>query len=336
MPADRVLVTPTPFAAFDRRPIEMLSALGVDCIINPLGRRPSEEQMVELVRGIDIIVAGTEPITDRVMASAPRLRLISRVGVGLDNIDLEAASHRSILISHTPLAPVPAVAEMTIAFMLVLLRDLHVSNARMHGGEWHKVIGRRIADVTIGIIGVGHIGRAVLGNLTALGASEVLLHDTSTDLHLLDSVKGTHARWVSLDELLFNSDVVTLHLPLTKSTRNLIALRELLKMKKDSVLINTSRGGIVNEDDLFQVLEEGHLAGAGIDVFEKEPYTGPLAAIERCLLTSHMASASIDCRVTMEVEATEEVVRFLTGQPLMFPVSGTGFLNSSREGLNHQ
>ncbi|MAG69146.1 MAG: lactate dehydrogenase [Acidobacteria bacterium] len=321
MATDRVLITPTPFAKFDERPIELLTELGVDYVTNPLGVKPNEEQMVELVDGVDIIIAGTEPITDRVMANAPRLRLISRVGVGLDNIDLEAARRRSITISHTPLAPVPAVAEMTLALMLVLLRGLHVSNTRMHEGQWHRIIGRRITDVTIGIVGTGHIGRAVLKDLGALGAAEVLLHDSNVCSHLSESVEGLEVKWVSLDELLTNSDVVTLHLPLTESTRNLIALRELTRMKKDSVLINTSRGGIVNEDDLFSVLAQGHLAGAGVDVFEKEPYSGPLATIERCLLTSHMGSASTDCRARMELGATEEVVRFLTGQPLMFPVA---------------
>ena len=335
MPVDRVLITPTPFAAFDQRPIEMLSSLGIDYVLNPLGRRPNEEQMVELVDGVDIIIAGTEPITDRVMASAPRLRLISRVGVGLDNIDLEAARRHSIAISHTPLAPVPAVAEMTIAFMLVLLRDLQVSNARMHEGEWHKVIGRRLAEVTIGIVGLGHIGRAVLGKLAALGASEVLVNDSEPDLHLSESVPDIVVKWVGLDELLINSDIVTLHLPLTESTRNLIALRELTRMKKDSVLINTSRGGIVNEDDLFSVLAQGHLAGAGVDVFENEPYSGPLATIERCLLTSHMGSASTDCRARMEVEATEQVIRYLTGQPLMFPVPDSSILGGLHEGITH-
>jgi len=308
----------------------MLSALGVDYVINPLGERPNEEQMIELVDGVDVIVAGTEPITERVMANAPGLRLISRVGVGLDNIDLPAAKRRSISVSNTPLAPVPAVAEMTITFMLVILRALHVSNARMHRGEWHKVIGRRITDVRIGIVGVGNIGRAVLKNLGALGVSEVLLHDNDSDLNLQERVEGLATQWVSLDKLLSNSDVITLHLPLTESTTNLISFRELMNMNKDSVLINTSRGGIVNEDDLYQVLNQGHLAGAGIDVFENEPYVGPLATVERCLLTSHMASASVDCRARMEVEATEEVVRFLTGQPLMFPVAESNNLANLR------
>jgi len=159
----------------------------------------------------------------------------------------------------------------------------------------------------------------------------VLLHDNDSDLNLQERVEGLATQWVSLDKLLSNSDVITLHLPLTESTTNLISFRELMNMNKDSVLINTSRGGIVNEDDLYQVLNQGHLAGAGIDVFENEPYVGPLATVERCLLTSHMASASVDCRARMEVEATEEVVRFLTGQPLMFPVAESNNLANLRK-----
>ena len=331
MPVDRVLITPTPFAAFDQQPIEMLSSLGIDYVLNPLGRRPNEEQMVELVDGVDIIIAGTEPITDRVMASAPRLRLISRVGVGLDNIDLEAARRHSIAISHTPLAPVPAVAEMTIAFMLVLLRDLQVSNARMHEGEWHKVIGRRISEVTIGVVGVGPIGTMVLRYLSALGVSDVLLHDVNPDPCLADNVPGLTFEWVALDRLLAVSDVVTLHLPLTESTKNLVGFDELMSMKDDAVIINTSRGEILNEDDLYEVLARNHLSGAGIDVFEHEPYEGPLATVERCLLTSHMASATVGCRAQMELEATEEVIRLLTDQPLLSLVPESEF-SSRRAG----
>ncbi len=323
----RVLVTSTPFALVDRQPLEMLSALGVDCLVNPLGVKPTEEQMLELVSDVDAIIAGTEPITDRVMANAPRLRLISRLGVGLDSVDLNAARQRSIAVSYTPDAPVPAVAEMTVAIMMVLLRSLHVSNSRMHDGEWCKIMGRRISEVTIGIVGVGLIGTAVLRKLVALGVSEILLHDLIPSPRIADEVQDAVLKWVPLDRLLAESDVVTLHLPLTESTTHLIGFNELMSMKEDSVIINTSRGAIVDEDDLYEVLASGHLSGAGIDVFEHEPYSGPLEKVERCLLTSHMASASIDCRTRMEIEATEEVVRFLTDQPLRSLVPG--FENSS-------
>jgi D-3-phosphoglycerate dehydrogenase len=228
MPAARVLITPTPFAAVDQRPLEMLSALGVDYLVNPLGAKPTEEQLLEFVEDVDAIIAGTEPITDRVMANAPRLRLISRLGVGLDNVDLDAARRRSIAVSYTPAAPVPAVAEMTIGMMLVLLRSLHVSNARMHKGEWSRIIGRRISEVTIGVVGVGPIGTMVLRYLSALGVSDVLLHDVNPDPCLTDNVPGLAFEWVTLDRLLAVSDVVTLHLPLTESTKNLVGFDELI------------------------------------------------------------------------------------------------------------
>ena len=332
MPAPRVLITPTPFAAVDQRPLEMLSALGVDCLVNPFGAKPTEEQMLDLVNDVDAIIAGTEPITDRVMANAPRLRLISRLGVGLDSVDLDAARRRSIAVSYTPAAPVPAVAEMTIGIMLVLLRSLHVSNARMHDGEWCKIIGRRVSEVTIGVVGVGPIGTMVLRYLSALGVSDVLLHDVNPDPCLADNVPGLAFEWVTLDRLLAESDVVTLHLPLTESTKNLVGFDELMSMKDDAVIINTSRGGILNEDNLYEVLARGHLSGAGIDVFEHEPYDGPLATVERCLLTSHMASASVDCRAQMEIEATEEVIRLLTDQPLQSLVPESMFPSRRAEG----
>jgi D-3-phosphoglycerate dehydrogenase len=122
--------------------------------------------------------------------------------------------------------------------------------------------------------------------------------------------------WVSKEEIYKQSDIVSLHLPLTGKTKNMIRKDHLLSMKSDAIIINTSRGGIINESDLYEVMQSGHLSGAAIDVFDDEPYSGALNEIERCLLTAHMGSMSIDCRTRMEIEATEEVIRFLTNQPL--------------------
>ena len=202
----------------------------------------------------------------------------------------------------------------------------------MHKGEWYWTIGRRISEVTIGVVGVGPIGTMVLRYLSALGVSDVLLHDVNPDPCLADNVPGLAFEWVTLDRLLAESDVVTLHLPLTESTKNLVGFDELMSMKDDAVIINTSRGGILNEDNLYEVLARGHLSGAGIDVFEHEPYDGPLATVERCLLTSHMASASVRCRVQMEIEATEEVIRLLTDQPLQSLVPESVFPSRRAEG----
>ena len=309
----KVLITTVPFGDKNRLPIEQLEAAGFDYLINPLGRKLKEEELSEMITDFDVLIAGTEDITDAVMAKASKLKLISRVGIGLDNVDLLAAEKRGIKVSYTPDAPAPAVAELTIGLMLALLRSVHVSNAQMHRGEWHRHFGRRIPEVTIGIIGTGRIGARVLRRLQAFGSPRILVNDIRPDKNIAPELK---LEWVGKEEIYRQADLISLHLPLTKQTKNMISHDELIMMKSDAMIINTSRGGIINEADLEAVLNSGHLSGAAIDVFDQEPYLGGLAKIDRCLLTSHMGSMSIDCRTRMEIEATEEVIRFLRNQSL--------------------
>ena len=266
-----------------------------------------------MISDFDVLIAGTEPITDRVMARAKCLKLISRVGIGLDNVDLLAAERRGMQVSYTPDAPAPAVAELTIGLMLSLLRSVHVVNAKMHRGEWQRHFGRRLSEVAVGIIGVGRIGSNVLRHLAGFGNPRILVNDTHPDPGVAPQLK---LEWVDKETIYREADVISLHVPLTGQTKNMIRSDQMLQMKKDAIVINTARGGIINEQDLAEVMKSGHLHGVAIDVFDQEPYSGELADIERCLLTSHMGSMSIDCRTRMEIEATEEAVRFLTGQPL--------------------
>ena len=309
----KALITTVPFGDKNRLPIELLEAAGIEYLINPKGRKLKEDELAEMASDFDVLIAGTEPITDKVMRSAHRLKLISRVGIGLDSVDLVAAERYGIKVSYTPDAPAPAVAELTIALMLSLLRSVHLSNAQMHRGEWHRYFGRRIPEVTIGIIGAGRIGGRVLRRLSAFGTPRILVNDMNPNSSITTDLK---LEWVGKEEIYRQADVITLHLPLTVHTKNMVRREQLLQMKPDAMLINTSRGGIINEHDLSEVLKAGHLGGAAIDVFEQEPYHGALAEIDRCLLTSHMGSMSIDCRTRMEIEATEEAVRFLTGHDL--------------------
>ena len=309
----KVLITTVPFGDKNRLPLEFLEDAGIEYLINPLGRKLKEDELVEMVTDFDVLIAGTEAITDKVMSHASRLKLISRVGIGLDSVDLLAAERRGIKVSYTPDAPAPAVAELTIGLMLSLLRSVHISNAQMHRGEWHRYFGRRIAEVTVGIIGTGRIGGRVLRRLSAFGTPRILVNDIHPNPTVTTELK---LEWVGKEEIYQQADLISLHLPLTMHTKNMIRKEHLLQMKPDALIINTSRGGIVNEQDLAEVLKYGHLAGAAIDVFEQEPYCGDLCGIERCLLTSHMGSMSIDCRTRMEIEATEEAVRFLQGHAL--------------------
>jgi D-3-phosphoglycerate dehydrogenase len=174
-------------------------------------------------------------------------------------------------------------------------------------------VGRRLSEVTIGIIGVGRIGIRVLRHLKGFGNPKILVNDTQPNILLK---KDFDIEWVEKEEIYKKADIITLHTPLTSLTKNMVRKEQLFSMKSDAVIINTARGGIINEKDLYEVMQTDHLSGAAIDVFELEPYYGQLREIERCLLTAHMGSMSTDCRARMEIEASEEVVRFLTGKPL--------------------
>ena len=318
----RVLITTVPFGEVDRRPLALLEAAGIDYVINPIGRRLRPEELAEMVGDVDVLIAGTEPITVAVMDRAPRLRLISRVGIGLDSVDLQAARKRDILVSYTPDAPAPAVAEMTMGLILSLLRSLAQADRAMRGGVGHRLVGRRLSELTVGVIGVGRVGKRLIRHLQGF-APRILASDLAPDVEF-----GTlhQVGWVEKDTIYKEADIITLHLPLTPLTRNLVTRRELEMMKPDAVLINTSRGGMVNEHDLAQALKQGRLAGAALDVFGQEPYSGELVTIENCLLTCHMGSMSRDCRAQMELEATEEAVRFFKGEPLRLLVPEAEYL----------
>lgn len=309
----KVLITTVPFGDKNRIPLEMLEEAGIKYVINPLGRKLKENELVKMVKDFDVIIAGTEEITDKVMKSAKKLKLISRVGIGLDGVDLIAAERRGIKVSYTPDAPAPAVAELTVGLMLTLLRSVHISNAQMHEGHWNRIFGRRIPEVTIGVIGLGRIGTRVLNRLRGFGTPRLLVNDILPNSEIDRKFK---VEWVSKEEIYKSADLITFHLPLTKKTKNMVRKEQIRMMKPDAILINTARGGIINEDDLYDEMKEGHLSGAAIDVFVQEPYSGRLGEIDRCILTAHMGSMSEDCRTRMEREATEEAVRFLTGKPL--------------------
>ena len=309
----KVLITTVPFGEKNREPLNALESHNIEYLINPLNKKLTEDELLSLVADFDVIIAGTEQISDRIMEKASNLKMISRVGIGLDSVNLLAAKKRNIQVSYTPDAPAPAVAELTIGMMLMLLRSVHVSNSQMHSGEWYRFFGRRLSEVTIGIIGVGRIGQGVLEHLKGFGSPKILINDTSVK----DDISNRfNVEWSTKEGIYKQSDIVSLHLPLTGKTKNMIKRNHLFSMKKDAIIINTSRGGIINESDLYEVMQSGHLSGAAIDVFDNEPYSGDLKNIERCLLTAHMGSMSIDCRTRMEIEATEEAVRFLTGKTL--------------------
>tara|TARA_B100000686_G_C16643363_1_gene891402 strand:+ start:195 stop:1169 length:975 start_codon:yes stop_codon:yes gene_type:complete len=313
----KALITTVPFGGKNRLPLELLEKAGIEYLINPHNKKLTEIQLSELIGDFDVLIAGTEPITDKVMAKASGLKLISRVGIGLDSLNLHAARKRGIKVSYTPDAPGPAVAELTLGMVLTLLRSVHISNQQMRQGKWERIFGRRLNDTTVGIIGVGRIGTRLLHLMRGFGKIRTLVNDIFPNREL---DREFNLEWVTKEKIYKDADVISLHLPLTPLTQGMVCKEQLLQMKKDALIINTSRGGIIHEEDLYKVMKEDHLGGVAIDVFENEPYSGKLTEIDRCLLTAHMGSMSFDCRSQMEIEAAEEVVRFIAGKPLQSEV----------------
>ncbi len=324
----RALITTVPFGEVDPGSLGLLDEAGIAYVINPIGRRLTEDELVSLVPGFDVLIAGTEPLTERVMEAAPQLRLISRVGVGLDSVDLLAARARGIAVAYTPEGPADAVAELTIGLALSLLRGVYLANTAIRQGVWTRILGRRLAKVTVGVVGVGRIGRRVIRLLSAFGA-RILAND------LAPVALDETVRWVDKPTLYREADVVTLHVPLTRLTRNLVGAEELAMMQPGALLINTCRGGVVNEAALAAALQAGQIAGAAVDTFTHEPYHGELVNVDTCLITPHIGSMSVDCRVRMEDGAARNAVAFLRGEPLdeLVPESEYAMRASERESV---
>jgi D-3-phosphoglycerate dehydrogenase / 2-oxoglutarate reductase len=313
----RAIITTLPFGEIDPKPIAILREAGIEFAFNPLGRRLKPEEVASVIDGYDIVIAGTETIGRKALCS-PRLKAICRVGIGLDGLDLLEVRRRGIAVSYTPEGPSPAVAELALGQIISLLRDVGWADRGLRAGHWHRRFGVRLSLATVGIVGCGRIGSRLIAHLLGgFPGVRVLAHDIRGGLVFDGSDK---VGWVDLGTLLRESDVVSLHVPLTPYTRHMIGTNELAAMKPSAVLINTARGGVVDEAALCAALGHGQIAGAAIDVFEEEPYTGPLTKCENALLTCHMGSMTRDCRVRMEVEATQEAVRFVTGLAFASPI----------------
>lgn len=313
----RILITTSPFGDHDPAALEMLQREGIEYTLNPHGRRLKAEEFADLIGPYEVVIAGTEPITEAALDRAPQLRLIAHTGIGLDNIPLAAVRARGIAVTYTPSAPSPAVAEMVIGQMLTLLRGTAAADHGMKHGIWNRRIGRRLSGLTVGVIGVGRVGRLVIRHLQAFTPLRLLANDLVTDDEF---AKHAGVTWTDKETIYREADIVTLHIPMTRRTRGLIGPRELEMMKADAILINTSRGGIVDETALIDALRRRPRFSAAIDVFEEEPYSGELTSLENALLSCHMGSCTTDCRLQMEMEAAQEVIRYFKGEPFACPV----------------
>ncbi|HWQ16894.1 MAG TPA: phosphoglycerate dehydrogenase [Sulfolobales archaeon] len=287
----------------------------------------SEEELIELARNADalMVVKSVEPVTERVIENAPRLRIIARVGVGYDNVNVKAATRRGIWVTIAPVNSV-AVAEHTLALIFSLARKIPLLDRHVRSGLWYRTLGipQNLMGVdlwgkVLGIIGLGRIGREVALRARCLGM-KILYYDI---VRRKDLEEQLGIEFKNLEDLLRESDFVSIHTPLTEETRHMIDEEELRLMKPTAYLINTSRGAVVNTKALVRALKEGWIAGAALDVFEEEPLhpDNELTKLDNVILTPHAASYTAETSRKLAVTAAEEIVRVLRGDKPLYPVN---------------
>lgn len=296
----KILIGPSSFAENDKTPMTRLIAAGYEVIDNPYKRKLTKEELLDLLtEDVVGLIAGLETLARDVLAKS-RIKVVSRVGAGLSNVDLEAAHDLGILVFNTPDAPTTAVAELTIGAMLSLLRMIPKMDQALHDGQWQKKIGVQLQGKTVAIIGFGRIGHRVAELLSPFGV-KILVVDPYAD----ESTCAGY-RKVTLPASLPEADIVTIH---SSGQDCIIGEKEFTLMKKGGYLLNVARGGVISEKALVKALEDGTVAGACLDTYEEEPYKGPLCGYRNVILTPHVGSYTAECRSRMEGEAVENLLK---------------------------
>lgn len=308
---EKILVTPRPFQRSEGEHLQVLRDAGYEIVVSPYVRTMTEAELALLVADVVGVVLGLDPMTARVMEHAPQLRVISRYGVGLDNVDVAAATSRNIVVVNNPGINSVAVAELTMALILSLVRYIPQHRVRLREGEWRRIQGMELQGCTLGIVGFGRIGREVATRASAFKMN-IIYVDPAPAPREVEAL--TDATPTGFEELLAESDVISLHLPLTAETRFLIDEKALELMKPTAYLINTARGGLIDEQSLYDALAAGSLAGAACDVFVTEPpVDSPLLTLDNFIGTPHTGSATSQTTARMAMAASNNLLTALKG-----------------------
>lgn len=300
--ASKILIGPSSFAETDKTPMNRLRAAGYEVIDNPYKRKLTTKELLDLFDENTVgLIAGLETL-DRDILEKFRVQVISRVGAGLSNVDIEAARDLGIQVFNTPDAPTNSVAELTIGAMLCLLRMISLMDQALHEGKWQKKIGIQLQGKTVAIIGFGRIGRRVAEMLSPFGA-RILVVDP-----FVDESDCAGYRKANLQAALPEADIVTIH---SSGHDCIIGEKEFPLVKKGSYLLNVARGGVISEEALVKALEDGTVAGAWLDTFVEEPYKGALCNYPNVILTPHVGSYTAECRLQMENEAVDNLLNYL-------------------------
>jgi D-3-phosphoglycerate dehydrogenase len=306
-----ILVTSTSFMTGCGKAVKLLKGKGYAIKTNHTGKPLEGEVLSEALSGCAGVIAGLDKITAETIKSAPGLKVISRFGVGVDNVDLNAATSSGIVVTTTPGANTEAVADLAFALMLATARNIVTADKATRLGLWPKVFGSSVFGKCVGIIGTGAIGRAFARRLTGF-STEILLYDINRDEEFAKSIGG---KYVPFEELMSRADYISVHVPLNRFTKGMIGSAQLSLMKPTAHLINTARGGIVDEAALIDALTSGVIAGAGLDVYVAEPPKGSkLLECEKVVLSPHMGSYTAESLEAMGMMAAMNLVDVLEGK----------------------
>ena len=302
---NKILVALQTFGEYGDRPRKILNESGLEVRYNTLGHRLAPEEIIELGVDCEGIIAGVEPYNEMVLNRLIGLQCLSRCGVGLDNIDLKVAQARGITILNTPEAVIQPVAEMTLALAFDLLRRLTQHTRSLQSGRWKRYAGHLLSGRKVGIVGLGRIGKRTAELFRSLGA-EVYGYDIKPDR---DWSRKTGVSLLGLEELLGSVEILSLHVALSEQAPFKLGRVEIFKLRKGCLLINTSRGQVIDEGALYEALKTGQVGGAGLDVFSQEPYSGPLLELENVVLTPHVSTLTEESRTEMEFQAANNLLR---------------------------
>jgi D-3-phosphoglycerate dehydrogenase len=313
-----LLVTPTSYGKNDPRLKTELEALAESVIYNPTGKPLSSDEVADLLPGVDGYIAGLDVIDRSALAKADQLKVISRYGVGVDNVDLEAAKEKGIVVTNTPGANSGSVAELALGLILALARQIPEAAKSVQQGKWPRLNGVSLEDKTIGILGLGAIGKQLVRRLAGFDC-QLLAYDPFADQSFASK---NSIKLESLDKVIAEADFLSLHLPLLPETRGMVNADFLTRMKKGSFLINTSRGEVVDETALLQALESGHLRGAGLDAFTVEPPdpSNPLLHLPQVVATPHLGAQTDGATSNMGWFAMKDCLTVLRGEEPLYRV----------------
>ena len=303
----KIYIASSSFATYSDKPLDLLRKNGISFKINDKGRKLTLEEISKLLKEYDGVIAGTEMYSKEVIRELPSLKVISRLGVGMDNIDLTFAKSRGVKIYKTNTTPALAVAELSLGLILSVLRKINVQNNQLKQGAWEKQMGELFSGKILGIVGLGTIGKQLVKLLRGFD-----LNIIAYDLHQNKIfAKENNIQYYEFETLLNKSDIVSIHLNLTVETKKLFDYNVFKNMKKNAILINTSRGDIINEDGLKKALDENLIQGVGLDVFANEPYNGSLIKYDNVIITPHIGAYAKEIRMQMELEAAQNLIKGL-------------------------